>query len=452
MPLTSKNFTLVNSSPEKVAQLDAVLAYLQEHSPDMAKPILEVAAESNVSIVFSDPNVNPHDAYGEGQHAIVWNPNEGLVVVDSSGNSIGVQSAANGLFHEVVHSIDIDQAAREDIPNAQYNNDSEAVAVIYSDAVAKDCGEVQRNNYEGKDIIVSNVTAHTGDDGTGRQVWHQTNSVGQEETGPGYHAGDAAPTSGYHDSSALPGNGDDPYDGSYDDPNYGNGGTGNSGGGDDPYDGSYDDPNYGQDDGAGTDPYDGSYDDPNYGRGSDGGGGEYAGGGGDAGCVAIESYLPDGRLAGDIKVGDTMELADEETLVAATGIVGYSQVKQAFGYRIITETGASLVCSDTAPIPVRGKGLLTPDKLLGEKVAVRWDEVGQNRAGWEQIVKVEKVGTIQVQHITVGNKCFWAGEKKGASILHHNLNRASAARRERANGQNGGGEGEGSFHGSFSIR
>jgi hypothetical protein len=25
-----------------------------------------------------------------------------------------------------------------------------------------------------------------------------------------------------------------------------------------------------------------------------------------------------------------------------------------------------------------------------------------------------------VQHITVGDRCFWAGEKRGAYILHHN--------------------------------
>lgn len=28
---------------------------------------------------------------------------------------------------------------------------------------------------------------------------------------------------------------------------------------------------------------------------------------------------------------------------------------------------------------------------------------------------------IQVQYITVGDKCFWAGERKGAYILHHNM-------------------------------
>jgi hypothetical protein len=31
------------------------------------------------------------------------------------------------------------------------------------------------------------------------------------------------------------------------------------------------------------------------------------------------------------------------------------------------------------------------------------------------------VGEIKVQHITVGDKCFWAGEKQGKYILHHNM-------------------------------
>ncbi|GAB3439978.1 hypothetical protein NX773_08825 [Massilia solisilvae] len=197
MPITADSFVLLNSTPAKIAQLDAALQYLQLHSPEIAAPILAAAAESQVRIIFSDPKINPSDGYGEQQHVIVWDPDSALVVTDIRGNAVGVQSAANGLFHEVVHAIDINQAVREHIPNGQYGNDAEAVAVMYADAVAKDCGEIQRNNYEGSELSVSNVTEHTGDDGTGHQVWRQTNPVGQEETGPRYKAGDPAPGFGY---------------------------------------------------------------------------------------------------------------------------------------------------------------------------------------------------------------------------------------------------------------
>jgi hypothetical protein len=170
---------------------------------------------------------------------------------------------------------------------------------------------------------------------------------------------------------------------------------------------------------GGSDPFD------------DGDPGAGYGGGDDRGCVAVASFLPDGRTAGQVKVGDTMELGDEETMETTTGVVSYSTLMEARGYRITTESGASLVCSDTAPVPARGKGLLTPAELLGEQVAVRWDESGSPLVNWETVTKVEEVGMIQVQHITVGDRCFWAGEKKAAYILHHNM--------KQAGGQGGGG-------------
>ena len=157
--------------------------------------------------------------------------------------------------------------------------------------------------------------------------------------------------------------------------------------------------------------------------GGDTGGGDTGGGGGGGGgggaCVSIDSVLPDGRLAGAIAVGDQMQLADERTLEPGLGIVSYSQIKTAAGFRITTESGASLKCSDTAPIPTPEGLVLAPD-LQGKRVAVRLD--GANGAvRWEAVTAVEAIGQIQVQHITVGDKCFWAGEKAGAYILHHNL-------------------------------
>jgi hypothetical protein len=64
MPVTANSFILINATPERIAQLDSALKYLQNRSPDMARPILEAAAENQVRIVFSDPQINPPDAYG----------------------------------------------------------------------------------------------------------------------------------------------------------------------------------------------------------------------------------------------------------------------------------------------------------------------------------------------------------------------------------------------------
>jgi hypothetical protein len=146
--------------------------------------------------------------------------------------------------------------------------------------------------------------------------------------------------------------------------------------------------------------------------------------GGSGGCVEVESALPCGRVAGAIRVGDELELADEESLQAALGRVSYSSRKTAQGFKIITSSGVQLVCSDTAPIPVRKGGTLTPEQLLGEFVAVRVDEGQITRQAWEEVVSVDAVGQIAVQHITVGDRSFWAGRMPGRYILHHNMKMA----------------------------
>jgi hypothetical protein len=141
---------------------------------------------------------------------------------------------------------------------------------------------------------------------------------------------------------------------------------------------------------------------------------------GGGGCVQIGSFLPTGETAGEIAVGSVMSLAHEKTLEPGEGVVSYSERKTAPGFRIVTEHGFTLVCSDTAPIPTP-RGLVLAPELLGYDVAVRKDEGGAFQVGWDKVVKVESIGTIDIQHITVGDKCFWAGEKPNAYILHHNL-------------------------------
>ncbi len=167
---------------------------------------------------------------------------------------------------------------------------------------------------------------------------------------------------------------------------------------------------------------DGDYGDGDgYAGGGDDGGGDYGGGDGgdDAGCVEIGSLLPSGMTAGSVKVGDVMQLADEDTLEAREGIVTYSERKKAKGYRITTRGGISLVCSDTAPL-LTEEGLVLAPNVLGKVVATRRHYGARILTEWEAVETVESVGEIEVQHITVGDRCFWAGERSGAFILHHN--------------------------------
>lgn len=134
-------------------------------------------------------------------------------------------------------------------------------------------------------------------------------------------------------------------------------------------------------------------------------------------CVHIDSFILGALKAKDINVGDELVLADEKTLEPGKGIVTYSKQKYSDGFRIETIDGAVLLCSKTAPIPTRDKGCLTPNKLLGEFVATNID----GHVGWSRIKTVNSISNLPIQHITVQNKCFWAGEFDGKYILHHNL-------------------------------
>jgi hypothetical protein len=126
-------------------------------------------------------------------------------------------------------------------------------------------------------------------------------------------------------------------------------------------------------------------------------------------------------VAGDIKVGDELDLSDEQNLESATGKVTYSKEKQAPGFLIRTESGIELVCSHTAPIPTQKSGIVRPEKLLNEFVAVMVEEGDVIQKFWDKVEAIVPVGDINVQHITVGDRSFWAGKFKGRYILHHNM-------------------------------
>jgi hypothetical protein len=133
-------------------------------------------------------------------------------------------------------------------------------------------------------------------------------------------------------------------------------------------------------------------------------------------CVAVNSFLPDGSIAGHVQVGTSMSLADPVTLEPSTGIVSYSEPSLQESVRVVTQSGASLNCSLTAPLPTTEGLLLAPD-VLGKFVAIMMNDI----ASWDEVISVEPIGKIWVQHITVGDNCFWAGDSSNAFILHHNI-------------------------------
>jgi hypothetical protein len=150
-------------------------------------------------------------------------------------------------------------------------------------------------------------------------------------------------------------------------------------------------------------------------------------GGGGSGCVALESFIPlveteqkhNGReitKAWMLESGMKISLGTEEL-----SIVDGSVIKTLNDYqpcvRISTADGIALVCSTTAPILTKEKGFIPATEVYGKRVAVM-----RNGVTWyDEVVNLEDVGMKFVRVIDAGNNSFWAGERPGSFILHHNV-------------------------------
>jgi hypothetical protein len=149
--------------------------------------------------------------------------------------------------------------------------------------------------------------------------------------------------------------------------------------------------------------------------------------GGGGGCVALESFIPlveteqkhNGReitKAWMLESGMKISLGTEELI-----IVDGSVVKTLNDYqpcvRISTVDGITLVCSTTAPIYTKEKGFIPATEVYGKRVAV----MRNGRTWYDEVVGLEDVGMKFVRVIDAGDNSFWAGERPGGFILHHNV-------------------------------
>jgi hypothetical protein len=149
--------------------------------------------------------------------------------------------------------------------------------------------------------------------------------------------------------------------------------------------------------------------------------------GGGGGCVALESFVPlveseqkhNGReitKAWMLESSMKISLGTEEL-----SIVDGSVVKTLNDYqpcvRISTSDGITLVCSTSAPILTKDKGFIPATEVYGKRVAV----MRNGRTWYDEVVGLEDVGMKFVRVIDAGNNSFWAGERPGAFILHHNV-------------------------------
>ena len=142
------------------------------------------------------------------------------------------------------------------------------------------------------------------------------------------------------------------------------------------------------------------------------------GGSGGGNCVAVDSWLPGHGEAGEIAVGDMLELVeDAATFRRRAGRVTYAVRKLAPCVRLITESGIRLDCSRTAPILCSDESLVLAPDLLG--LAIPVSDFGDHRH--ERVVAIEDLGEREVIHITCENSVFLAGGERGRYVGHHNL-------------------------------
>lgn len=151
------------------------------------------------------------------------------------------------------------------------------------------------------------------------------------------------------------------------------------------------------------------------------------GGGGGGGCVALESFIPlvevdqkhNGReitkawmLESGMKISlgtDNLEIVDGQVLKTLND---YQPC-----VRIITSDGIALVCSTTAPIYTKENGFIPATEVFGKRVAV----MRNGRTWYDEVVGLDDVGMKFVRVVDAGNNSFWAGERPGSFILHHNV-------------------------------
>lgn len=142
------------------------------------------------------------------------------------------------------------------------------------------------------------------------------------------------------------------------------------------------------------------------------------GGGDERMCVCIDQDIFGFGSPESVLVGDIMPTVNPETFEMGLHEVTYSTTKEADCVQIITNVGATLKCSLTAPLLGRdGTPVLAGDLAMGDEIA--YSENGM--FDYAIVVESIDIGKQLVRHITCGDQYFLAGNGNGKYILHHNV-------------------------------
>ncbi len=160
--------------------------------------------------------------------------------------------------------------------------------------------------------------------------------------------------------------------------------------------------------------------------------------GGGGGCVALDSFVPlvetkthNGKsitYAWQLDNNFDIVLGDKD-LNVVTGKIKKALIDVQPCVRIQTSDGASLICSTTAKILTKEHGYIDATELFGKRVPVlRYNRTYNEGATimhptvfFDEVVTLQHVGQKYVRVIDTGDNAFWAGEKSGSYILHHNI-------------------------------
>lgn len=145
------------------------------------------------------------------------------------------------------------------------------------------------------------------------------------------------------------------------------------------------------------------------------------------GCVALESYVPlveqeikhNGRpivQAWMLESGMSISLGSEE-LTITKGTISQALNDYQPCIKLMTADGISLVCSTTARILTKEDGFIPATEVYGKRVAV----MRNGRTWYDEVVGLDDMGMKYVRVIDTNDNSYWAGEKLGSYILHHNV-------------------------------
>lgn len=148
---------------------------------------------------------------------------------------------------------------------------------------------------------------------------------------------------------------------------------------------------------------------------SGGGGGEPGGG-----CVDAVMWVDVDRQAFDVPLNDHLDcpvFTEPPTLERRRVRQNGSSVQPC--HRIVTESGAAVVASDSTPMTLRdGSTVLLPD-MLGREALVH--DLAHRALRWERVIACYPCGHRPVIKFNVGDTCLMAGESPLLRISTHNV-------------------------------